>query len=111
MHAVVRRYKDTKLMETLVQRQDEVERVIMGAPGFVAYYLIKSADGGATVTVCEHQAGTSASSQRAGEWILQNAPASAGNAPEVTEGEVSIEFGRSRQAFGAVAPSRSQLPL
>lgn len=92
MHAVVRRYNDTKLMETLLQRRDDVESVIKNVPGFVAYYLIKSADGGATITVCEDKAGTSASSQRAREWILQNAPEAAGNPPELTEGEVGIQF-------------------
>ena len=93
MHAVVRRYEDTKLMDTLVQRRSEVEQVIRGVPGFVAYYLIKAADGGATVTVCQDQTGTSTSVQRAHEWIAANVPEAAGNLPEVTEGEVSIQFG------------------
>ena len=82
MHAVVRQYKDTRLMETLLKRQDDVESVIKNVPGFVAYYLIKSADGGATVTVCEDEAGTNASNQRAREWIQQNAPEAAGNPPK-----------------------------
>lgn len=94
MHAVVRRYNDNALMDTIVQGHEDVERVIKGTPGFVAYYLIKSGDGGATVTVCEDKAGTTESSRRAREWIVQNAPTFAGVAPEVTEGEVGIEFGR-----------------
>lgn len=60
----------------------------------MSYYLFKSADGGSSVTVCENQAGATASSQRAREWILQNAPEAGGSPPEVTEGEVGIQFGR-----------------
>jgi hypothetical protein len=36
MYAVVRRYKSSKLMETLQQRQADVENVIRPVPGFVA---------------------------------------------------------------------------
>ena len=94
MHAVVRQYKDAKLMDTLVKRRDEVEQVIRGVPGFIAYYLIKDADGGATVTVCQDETGSSTSVQRAREWILANVPEAAGIPPEVIQGEVGIQFGR-----------------
>jgi len=94
MYAVVRRYKTPKLIEIMEQRPADVEAVIRPVPGFVAYYVIKSGDGAATVTVCQDKAGTDASIQRAAEWIRQNAPDLAGSPPEVTEGEVIQQFAR-----------------
>ncbi len=94
MHAVVRRYKDPKLIETLQQRKADVESVIRPVPGLVAYYLIKSGDGGASITVCDTKTGTDASIKLAAEWIRQNAPDAASTPPEVTEGEVILQLGR-----------------
>ncbi len=88
MYGVIRRYQNPKLIETLQQRQQDVENVIRPIPGFVAYYIIKSSDGGATVTVCQDKSGTDASVQRAADWVRQNAPHAAGTPPEITEGEV-----------------------
>jgi hypothetical protein len=93
MYAVVRRYKGaTALFDELARREQDVRDVIQGVPGFTAYYLVRSGDGGATVTVCQDQSGTSESTRRAAEWIRQNVPGAAGNAPEVTEGEVLFNF-------------------
>lgn len=94
MHAVVRKYKNPKLIETLDQRKSEIESLIRPVPGFVAYYLIKSSDGGASITVCDDKTGTDASVKLAAEWIRQNAPDAAGTPPEVTEGEVILQLGR-----------------
>jgi hypothetical protein len=94
MYAVIRRYKNPKLIGALEQRRAEVEAVIRPVPGFVAYYLIKSGDGGTSVTVCDDKAGTDASIQRAAEWIRSNLPDAAGAPPEVTEGNVIQEFTR-----------------
>jgi hypothetical protein len=92
MHVVVRRYKDSKLMDELVARRADVEALIRGVPGFEAYYLLKSTDGGASITVCQDKAGTVESTRVAADWIRQNLPAFAGAPPEVTEGETAIQF-------------------
>ena len=66
MYAVVRRYPGaSQLFEELTRREAEVEQIIRGVPGFVDYYLIRSADGGASVTVCDDRAGTEESTRRA----------------------------------------------
>jgi hypothetical protein len=52
----------------------------------VAYYLVRSADGGASITVCQDQAGTAESSKRAADWVRQNLPNVTGTTPEITEG-------------------------
>jgi hypothetical protein len=93
MYAVVRRYKGANaLFEELARREQDVRGVIMNTPGFMAYYLVRSADGGASVTVCQDQAGTSESSRRAADWIRQNVPNLAADPPEITEGEVLFNF-------------------
>ena len=93
MYAVVRRYKGANaLFEELARREQDVKDVIQGTPGFVAYYLVRSADGGASITVCQDQAGTAESSKRAADWIRQNLPNTAGATPEMTEGEVLYNF-------------------
>jgi hypothetical protein len=93
MYAVVRRYKGANaLFEELTRREQDVKEVIGGTPGFVAYYLVRSTDGGASITVCQDQAGTAESSKRAADWIRENLPNIAGATPEMTEGEVLFNF-------------------
>ena len=54
MYAVVRRYKGANaLFEELARREQDVRGCDQGVPGFVGYYLIRSADGGASITVCQ----------------------------------------------------------
>ena len=94
-YVVVRRYQGASaLFDELARRQAEVEQVIRGVPGFVAYYLVKTDDGGATITVCDDRAGTQESTRRAADWVRQNVPAAAANPPEVTEGEALYQFAR-----------------
>ena len=95
MHVVIRRYKGASpLFDELARRQADVEQLIRSVPGFVAYYLVRTDDGGATVTVCEDRAGTQESTRRAAEWVRQHVPAAAANPPEVTEGEALYRFVR-----------------
>ena len=95
MHAVVRRYSGASaLNDLLAQRSQDVEQLLSDIPGFVAYYAIRAGDELATVTVCEDQAGTQESSRRAGEWVRQNLTGASVGAPEITEGEAFIQFGR-----------------
>jgi hypothetical protein len=95
MHVVVRRYRGASaLNDLLAQRSQEVEQLLRDVPGFVAYYAIRAGDELATVTVCEDQAGTQESSRRAAEWVRQNLTGASVGAPEITEGEAFIQFGR-----------------
>ena len=93
MYGVIRRYTGSpEIFEQLVQNQSEVEQLIRGVPGFVAYYVIRSGDGGATVTVCQDQAGTTESVRVAADWVRRRAPSAVGSPPQVTEGEVLFSF-------------------
>lgn len=93
MHAVVRSYSGPgakELFDLIARRKDDVLSVIGGVPGFVSYTVVKTADGGITVTVCQDRAGTDESLRRAREWIQGNASGLGVSPPAVSEGEVTI---------------------
>lgn len=93
MYGVVRRYTGAAALgDALAQRSNEVEELLRGVPGFVAYYAIRAGDGLATVTICRDQAGTQESSRRAAEWVRQNLPGTSIGSPEITEGEVFLQL-------------------
>ncbi len=95
MHAVVRNYSGSgsnELFELLEQRKSEVEDIIRGVSGFVAYLLIRTDDGGVTVTVCQDKAGTDESLQVARDWIQQNAADLGTSPPAVSEGSVVLNL-------------------
>ena len=94
MHAVVRRYKGgSQVIDEVIRRRSDVEQLIRGVPGFIAYYAVKTADGGATITICEDRAGTEESVRVAADWVRQNVQGAI-SPPEVTEGEVGLHFGK-----------------
>jgi hypothetical protein len=74
----------------LEARKQEVERLIRSVKGFTSYLLIRTAEGGSTVTVCQDQAGTNESVQIAKEWIGKNASNTGASAPKVSEGPVVL---------------------
>jgi hypothetical protein len=94
MHAVVRSYSGqgaSELFEQLEQRNDEVNDLIGGVPGFVSYTAFRSSEGGVTVTICQDKSGTDESSRRAAEWVKENISAMA-NPPVITEGSTVVHF-------------------
>jgi hypothetical protein len=94
MYVVARRYANASaLADAMAKRSGEVEELIRGVPGFVAYYALRDGDAVTTVTVCQDRAGTQESTRRAGEWVRANLAGTSVGAPMVTEGESFIEFG------------------
>lgn len=95
MHVVVRQYKGaSELMDALENGQSDIERLLHGVRGFISYYLVRTGDGGFSVTVCEDRIGSEESNLLAADWITENAPTVPGNSPEVSEGVAVIHFGR-----------------
>ena len=83
MHVVIRHYKGSaRLIDELVGRRQDVEELIRGVDGFVAYYLIKTADGGASISVFETDAGTTESVERAAAYIKENLEGVAAGPPK-----------------------------
>ena len=95
MHAVVRTYAGPgakELMDLIIEKQDEIEALIRGVSGFTSYQLVRTGDGGATVTVCEDKVGTDESLQVAREWVAANGAHLGAAAPTVSEGDVGIHW-------------------
>jgi hypothetical protein len=95
MHAVVRTYAGTgatDLFDRIVAAREEIQRLIEGVPGFVSYTLIRTADGGHTITVCQDKAGTDESVKVARDWVTANAADIGAPAPAVSEGSVDLSF-------------------
>ncbi len=95
MYAVVRTYSGpgaNELLELLDQRKAEVDDLIRPVSGFVSYSLIRTDDGGVTVTVCEDKTGTDESIQVARDWIQANASDLGVNPPSISEGQVALHL-------------------
>ncbi len=95
MHAVVRTYSGQgarALFDMLEERKAEVESLSRSVLGFQAYTLLRTEDGGVTVTVCYDKTGTDESLQRARNWIAENAPDLGVNPPSVSEGPVLLHL-------------------
>ena len=95
MHGVIRSYSGPgakELFGLLEERKEEVESLIRGVSGFVAYTLIRTEDGGVTVTVCQDKSGTDESLQVARDWIQKNASDLGANPPAVSEGSVVLQL-------------------
>jgi restriction endonuclease Mrr len=95
MHAVIRTYSGkgaNELFDLLETRTADVESVIRSVKGFVSYSLIRTGDGGISVTVCEDKAGADDSVQKAKDWIEKNASNTGVSAPKVSEGPVLLQL-------------------
>lgn len=91
MHATTRWYTDPSLADTLAARADDIRAVIGEVPGLRAYYLVKTDQGTLTVTVCDDEAGTAASTRVAAEWIAANLGDLSVSPPSVASGEVLLD--------------------
>jgi hypothetical protein len=89
MYTVVRSYfgKGAKeLFDVLEKNKADVEKTLRSVKGFVSYTLVRSKDGGFSVTVCNDKAGTDESVEKARDWIAKNAAGTGVAAPAVSEG-------------------------
>ena len=94
MYATMRSYAGAQgLADEIVRRQDEIKSIINEIQGFRAYYLISTDDGSTvSVGVFDDQAGAEESTRRAREWLQANLPDMAGTPPQVSSGEVVVQF-------------------
>ena len=95
MHVVVRHYKGkcAKLIDELVDRGKDVEALIRGVgDGFAAYYLVRRADGGASVSVFEDEAGTTRVEQARSRLHQGEPRGCGGGTAEIIEGTAVIDF-------------------
>jgi quinol monooxygenase YgiN len=96
MHAVIRRYiAGQNVVDEARPKLEQLARTMRETPGFGAYYLLRTPDGLATITVTEDESGTSESMGRAAQWVRENLQTGASlGAPEVTVGEILMNTDR-----------------
>ena len=95
MHAVIRTYMNAgskKLFDVLEERKADVETAIRQVPGLVSYTLLRTGDGGISVTVCQDKAGADESVRIARDWVQKNAADAGAKPPAVTEGSVILQI-------------------
>jgi heme-degrading monooxygenase HmoA len=93
MFATVRSYSGShEFIDALIENESEVKRLISSIDGFKAYYLIRTEDGAASVSVYDTQAGIAESDRAAAGWVGENLPQLQVAPPQITEGEVVINF-------------------
>lgn len=95
MQTVVRTYSGKgakELFDVLEKHAADVEKLLRSVKGFVGYTLVRSSDGGFSVTVCQDKAGIDESVQKAKDWIAKNAGSTGAAAPKVSEGSVIIHL-------------------
>jgi hypothetical protein len=93
VHTVIRYYTGVPgLANDLKKNAKEIENVISTIPGFIAYYMIDSADGITSITVCENRNGCDESTKRAANWLKQNMPNLKATPAQIINGEVTFKF-------------------
>jgi hypothetical protein len=79
-----------ELIDLLEKRKDDVKSLITGIKGFVSYTLVRTSEGGYTVSVYQDKAGADESMKRARDWVQQNASSTGVSPPTVSEGSVVL---------------------
>lgn len=95
MHAVIRSYSGAgakELFDVLEKNKPAIRKVIRSIPGFVSYSLVRTEDGGFSVSVYRTKARAEESVQAAKDWVKQNAASTGAKAPKVTEGSVILQL-------------------
>lgn len=94
----MRRYSSRDMADLLASRSGEVESMMSGVPGLQGYFLMRTDDGCASITICDDQAGTERSARIAAEWLRENAGDISGTTPDVVSGDVIIHAGAATRA-------------
>ena len=95
MYAVVRNYSGAgakELFALLDERKSDVETRLRAVDGFVSYTLIRTNEGGVSVTVCQDQGGTDQSAQVARDWVKANTAGLNTDPPTVSKGPVILHL-------------------
>ena len=94
MHAVVRTYSGQgakELLDVLDDKKITIERLIRKIKGFISFSLVRTDDGGFTVSVFQDKTGTEESTRVAREWTSKNAGPIDVAPPKVVEGSVLLQ--------------------
>ena len=95
MYAIVRNYSGAgakQLFDVLERHKADVEATLRKVPGLLNYTLVRSGDGGMSITVCKDKAGADESVKVAREWIKKNAANVPADPPALMEGPVIVQI-------------------
>ena len=95
MYAIVRNYSGNgakQLFDVLERQKAEVESNLRKVTGLVSYTLVRSGDGGMSITVCNDKAGADESVKVARDWIKANAANVPAYPPAIMEGPVIVQI-------------------
>ena len=84
------------MIDLLVGDRQQIEQLLAGIDGFVAYHLIRTVDGGASVSVYENEVGTTESTKVAAAFIGDHHPWVAVEPPHFIDGTVVIDLHSTR---------------
>ena len=90
MHAVIRNYTDKgapELMDLFEKKKADIEKILRGVKGFVAYSLVRTADGGCSISIYETKAGSDESTEKAHAWIAEHGAGLHPDPPTAIEAE------------------------
>src|ERR1700722_320626 len=97
MYTIVRSYFGEgakELFDLLEKNKADVEKTMSSVKGLLSYTLVRSEDGGFSVTVCHDKAGTDESLEKARDWIAKNAAGIGVAAPKVSEGSTVVDLNK-----------------
>lgn len=95
MHTVVRTYSGKGAVETIdliIAHKRDIKKMMHSVKGFISYSIIKTEDGGFTVTVSKNEKAADAITALAREWVVANAKHLKAKAPKVVGGKVSLSI-------------------
>ena len=80
------------MFDVVEKNKAGVEKLMRSVKGFVSYAVVRSEDGGFTVTVCNDKAGADESVEKARDWIAKNAAGIGVAAPKISEGSNILDL-------------------
>jgi len=95
MHTVIRSYSGAgagELIDLIIASKSDVKKMMHSVKGFVSYSVVKTEDGGFTVTVAKTDKAAEAITASAREWVLSNAKHIKAKAPKINGGKVSLSI-------------------
>jgi hypothetical protein len=95
MHAMVRSFSGPgakELVDIIEQKKSDVEKVLRSVKGLASYTMVRTKDGGFSVSVWQDKPAVDEVHKKALEWIKQNASHTKVAAPTVTEGAVVLQL-------------------
>ena len=93
MYATVRTYTGaSELTDALLEHEGEIRDLLTGIGGFRAYYLVRTEAGATTISVFDDQAGAEESTRVAAAWVGEHLGDADIAPPQVTTGEVALNF-------------------